>query len=971
MEFQNILKKIYLLVIAFLWAFLLPTYSIGMQALPIYSPDRALDRARELVRENKIEEALYILKPHIQEPLKYPALYSDYLVLLKWNGKALTAVNLFSKLPKNFPARPYLLKEIAEAAFNLKKYNISSKNYTELIKLYPTNFKFFEKLIYCYFNQNETEKAKILLNERLNQKPDDIELWLLKINLMIKQGHDCDVLALYDFLMGYFPSQRNKIQKKKLVWLNSLNRDRLLTLRSHLLKQKICGCGCECLKDLIQISSILKDYEFIKKLWLEAKSSKCILPNSLLSTIAWAFFKTGEYEQSLKLYNKLCQNRANKAHIWCLRQAYPLAALGKFKEANNILEAYDSNDLENLFARAYLLEQEGKLWEAVKTYNRILELTPSIAAEKGKLMDLSALGAVTPSIEKAKVKFSNDYGLLLTLKNDLAVNYLKWTEPEISIELLRDILNKSEISRSRFDLIVALVNAKKMEEAVSEYERLCSQGRKIPYWSQDAAGQAYIYLNQFEDALVTYEKLLKEKPKFTSAKLGKYYALRELRRWNQAEKILDELDHDLKPWIKKDGVWLPIWQKTIIKQERAWLLAYQDRLAEAEKLFQKWHFNAPNNIGFRNGLAHVWLWRGWPRKALEEFNIIKTRDYTNEDTDSMVGRAYTLNTLNYKKEARTLALTLQNLAPKDKSVIRLNRDLMMEQMPQLTTTASAYTDEDGSDDLWLKVTGYYSLNLHSRIFMFWLWNRATSANLHEYLNRAGLGLETRIGEGLWLYQAFSADLDHGDNLGLELAVNYNINDYWQIRGLLDSWVEEISVKARADEVEATSYSYGITWRESEWREINFDHKIYAFTRGHQSRRNIRNEFLLSYEQGLYAKHNWLIRSTTDAYFSFNTSGDETYYFNPDYDFSISETIMFQQTIKNIPEEAFIHRFFVTFGLSLQASEPIKPLFSTKYEQEHKFSPFHSLIWGAESSNRAYDGESLWSLTGYLRWQHRF
>jgi hypothetical protein len=182
---------------------------------------------------------------------------------------------------------------------------------------------------------------------------------------------------------------------------------------------------------------------------------------------------------------------------------------------------------------------------------------------------------------------------------------------------------------------------------------------------------------------------------------------------------------------------------------------------------------------------------------------------------------------------------------------------------------------------------------------------------------------------------------------------------------------DIPVKARADDVDARKYGYGITWRQSEWRQVSFDHRIYDFSKGDTSKDNLRNEFMLSYQQGLYARHDWLIRSITDAYFSTNNHGGETYYYNPDNDFSLAETLMIQQTVKRLPEEAFIHRVFVTLGFYQQSSEGIDPLFSMKYEQEHQFSPVHSLIWGAGCSSRAYDGDSVWSATGYLTWQYRF
>ena len=84
--------------------------------------ETTLERARKMVKAGNYKEALSILSPFSSEPMKYPTIYSDYMVILFWDGKADEAIRLFEDLPASFPRRAYLLRNMAKAYYEKKEY---------------------------------------------------------------------------------------------------------------------------------------------------------------------------------------------------------------------------------------------------------------------------------------------------------------------------------------------------------------------------------------------------------------------------------------------------------------------------------------------------------------------------------------------------------------------------------------------------------------------------------------------------------------------------------------------------------------------------------------------------------------------------------------------------------------------------------------------------------------------------------
>jgi hypothetical protein len=85
-----------------------------IEALPSIDPETSHATAKELIKEGKYKEALSLLSPFISEPMKYPTISSDYLVILVWDGSYDDAIGIYENLPSSFPRRAYLLRNVAK-----------------------------------------------------------------------------------------------------------------------------------------------------------------------------------------------------------------------------------------------------------------------------------------------------------------------------------------------------------------------------------------------------------------------------------------------------------------------------------------------------------------------------------------------------------------------------------------------------------------------------------------------------------------------------------------------------------------------------------------------------------------------------------------------------------------------------------------------------------------------------------------
>lgn len=955
-------QNIGVIILLVLTIFIFSTLS-AYASQPFRDPGASHTRAKELIREGNFKEALSVLAPFIENPMMYPDIFSDYLAILVWEKHYNEAIDIFENLPPSFPRRAYLMRNVGKAYYEKNEFSQAFSLYQAALKETPLDEEARKGLVLSLVRIGNYTKALEYIDSFLKVSPT-VDLILTKADLLLRTGGYLEALKAYDEL-----ASREDIDSERVAKIRD---DLIASLPYEQRQRMIKELDAAAQKDTVAQSGYIlalilnKEYETAIVRFESAKNELDFYSDDVLCWIAWAYFKTGNMEKAKYYYQSVIDTNPDYIRAK-MGLAYCLSTEGESKRALEMLDEIileEPQNMEARFARAFVYEKSGQFWFAIKEYDSILSYAPeNKIALKLKLQNLSDLGASSLALKEAYTNFPDDMKLIDAIKSDMAVDRVHWREPVVAIGMLLPLLEDRENTRARYDYIVALAENDDMEAVVKEYENLIEAGISPPPWVLENVAKAYLYLEQPEMALKIYDKALEANPASLEGQMGKFYTLQEMRKWIEAEEILDSLDRDQPVLLGKGRYQRPNWLKHRIALSRSWFTAYEERLGEAEDRFWSLREAAPANMGIRSGLAHVYLWRGWPRKALREFNIIESID--PKDYKSSIGKAAALNELADKEQAREIADTLVSTYPKDKHVQGLVRLFEVEEMAELYTDFVITNDEDDFEEIRAEITFAKPVSLYTTLYGSILWQESSQEEQKEYYRRAGIGIFHIFNSTLSLRQRFSINYDDGDDFGSYTEVKLTPNDYWRFNISYDTFTTDVPLRARVYGIESDKLDAFIMYRESEWRSYSL-----LLSRMEFSDENRREQVLLNYEQGLFVKNDWKMRIFLELYASRN-SRDDAPYFNPDHDWSLSVTHMTEQILWRIYRKAFIHRLYLTLGTYKQDGYPHELIWTIRYQQDHDFSDTHALVWGLDIGRRAYDGEPLHSYALYLTYRWRF
>ena len=935
------------------------------QTYALSDPDAILKRAGEMVKDGNYKKALSILSPFTSELMKYPAIYSDYIVILFWDGNADKALSLFENLPASFPSQAYLLRNMAKAYYDKKAFLKAASLYKKVIRQTPLDQEAQKGLILSLMRVGDLERAFDSIDRFLKQAPDSLSLLLTKAEILTKQGRYLVALELYRLLATRKDVEAEQIYKLRDDLVASLPIGDQNTILNDL--QTAVRDGNEKANlDYILVLTLTRDYKGAIQAFETAKLEYDRYPDYLLCWVAWSYFKTGKTKKAKDYYQKIINRNPDyvRANIGL---AYCFSVEGQSDKAIQVLEkllAVFPGNLEIRFARAFANEKAKRFWSAIQEYDRILELSPgNPVARKLRLQAMSDMGASSYALKQALREFPSDVEIYDTIMGDMAVDRIRWGEFKEAINILSPLVESNKSLRYKSDYIIALIKDNQMDEAVDVYEKLVTEEIPLPPWVLEEVAWAYLYLDQPYKALALCDEALKTRPDSFNGRMVKFYTLQEIREWNLARQVLDELDQEIPLFIGKDKNIRPNWTKLDIALARGWFLIYEDRLREAERYFEDLHEKAPAHTALRNGLAHVYLFRGWPRKALKEFKIIETLE--PEFFKAQTGKIMGLNELAFKEQAREEAKNLLSTYPKDKDVQRLVRRLEVEEMREFSTDVIVSRENDGTQDIRFTTNLSQPLSLYTKLYTFLLWQQTKYENQSNHFRRVGLGIDHILNSSFDLRQQFSVNYDNGDDFGSFSLINFHPDDYWNLNLSYDSFTTDIPARASVYDINANKFDMGITYRESEWRSYNLSFSHLKFSDG-----NNRDQALLGYDQGLWVKNDWKMRLFLNLYTSRN-SRDDAPYFNPENDWSLSATHMTEHTVWRLYNHAFVHRFFLSLGNYNQSGFSNGVIGSIRYEQEHEFSDTQALLWGTNLARNVYDGESVKDFSFYLNFRRQF
>jgi len=682
---------------------------------------------------------------------------------------------------------------------------------------------------------------------------------------------------------------------------------------------------------------------------------------------------TGAYQKAVEFYGPrekdLRQIRYIPRHI--AKAYYELREYPKALELYRLGLTYDPKDDEAfkgiVFTQMRMGDGAGAYasWLAARKGGQISP--PALDAVKVALLE--QYGASLEALVVAKEGKVGGPAQLQSLELDRAVTKLRWGLVDEAIAEIEAILIKDPGNlRARGDYIIALRQKDRMKEALREFEIYRQAGQPIPSWVSQAVADAYLYLRKPEEAEVYYKMTLEKDPDNFGATMGLYQVYSDLRQWEKASQTIGRLEE----LVEKEKKALA-WNESVLARQRyladsnslistrGWFLLYQDKLKEGQAYFDYYLGEAASETGLRSGLAHAYLWRQWPRRALEQFEINRNLDPL--DVGSLTGLGWTLNTLNYKREARALADDLHQKHPTHLAVYDLWETLKVEDMWRLQPEFRFTKEFDGATEYWASlllekpITPLFSL--YAQILREEAWGDDNGTTNRADWDRFGLGFRWIVMPELIWWQGLNFDYSNGDDFGLDTRLMWWPTDPLRITAGFNSFSLSVPIRARVQGITADSAYLDVLYLESDLREYGAAVSTQWF-----SDNNVYMAGTARYDQNVYLTPDLKVRGGFALGVGTYSKQDVDYY-SPQYEWSALLTSAIQWVNCIRYEKKWMSAVYLRAGVSGEYGFSTYPVAGITFEQSYVHSKTFNVTGNVSYDLRVYDGDYTNVVGAYL------
>ncbi|MBN2653861.1 MAG: tetratricopeptide repeat protein [Nitrospirae bacterium] len=920
--------------------------------------DTAYEDSRSMIAKGDYQGAITKLKQFITDPAKYPKPVSDYIVLLLWTGSTDDAIKTYENLPDGFPKTAFLLRNVAKGYYDKRRPQNAVSLYKAALADTPNDTEALKGLALSHIELGDYESGSEQLKNLITKLQNDSDIRILYSTTLFKAGRHYEAIRSF----------------RAAAELSPANAENIYRTRDALVQRLADNERMELLKKLAPSDSNNPSADYIVMLAATGQYSKAIsefhmseirknnAPLDVLNWVAWSYFKIDAKDRAKQIFSQVLSSHPENMQA-TIGISYCLSSENNSNKALEVLSPLQSKypyDIDVLYAKAYAFERSGEFIKAVNEYDRILSIdTQNITAKRLRLYALSDIGATTPALQETIKTFPDDKLLIESITGNAAVDRLRWAENEKAISLLNELRKNPGNRRAQLDYLAALFESRETSEAIELYKYLERQNIDLPVWIIEYAAGGYLDQEQPDRAMYHYSKALKLEPSSYKARLGMFQTLSIMRRWDEAEAHLSSLEKEISAPIVNEK---PNFGKLSLAYERGWFLISQDRLSEAEEHFMDLYSKAPGNTEARNGLAHVFYYRGWPRKAYEEFSIISNLE--PEELGYKTGLIISKNGLDQKTEARSEAQEMLSKNPKSRILKNLVRDLKVQDLDELTASLSVTSEEGGFGDTQYYLSYSHAFTPYTRAYAFLYHERSRDSNQTNNFKRAGLGIYHIFSRYLSATQQLSLNYDDSKDIGSFTSLSFTPDDHWTFSASFDSYTSDVPFRARVTGISSKKYDFGISYRVSELSDYSLSLTRYDF-----SDSNKRDMLNLGHSRQIFQQNDWKMRLFFNFYTSRN-SLDNAEYFNPDSDWKFSLTHMTEHTLRKIYRQSWIHRLYITSGLYKQNGYSGKLDKAIRYEHDISFSDTQSLVVGASYGQNHYDASPTNSYTFYINYRGR-
>jgi biofilm PGA synthesis protein PgaA len=528
---------------------------------------------------------------------------------------------------------------------------------------------------------------------------------------------------------------------------------------------------------------------------------------------------------------------------------------------------------------------------------------------------------------------------------------------------------QENVTRARFDRVIALKNRNRMREAANEYEALTSQGATPPVFVLGAAGDAYMDLHEPEKARDIYLQLLQYEPKNHLVRRQLFYAYVDLGDYKNAYRMADEMLSDGSIWDRSKNVDVPM---TPDQHREAELTAgaarlYFGEVSEADVRVLPAVAENPDAPSSHEAMGNLDNAHDHPRAALQEYEA-GVQVAGGENLSNEVGAANTQLALHNFPEAQADIQNLMERYPDNASVERANRDWQVHNMAEFDLTAGYAFRPDTSQN----VTGGEMFGVEGKIYSppiddYWrIFAGEAFAQQKEPDNegsvgfsRSTLGVEYRNGP-LTANLAPTYNAFHSwERIGVAGDASYNINDNWAVAGGGELMSRDTPLRAMNHGITADEVAAHAVWQPDETQSVRFGGAIMPF-----SDSNLRTSEGVDYTRQMWIRPYWKIEGLASLGLDQNSEDENRSYFNPKSDLMALIGPRVTEVLYQRYSTLWQHSLSLLPGLYWQDHYGTDAAFRARYEHRMFFAETFEAGLGFNYARQSYDGnpENDFSLT---------
>lgn len=700
----------------------------------------------------------------------------------------------------------------------------------------------------------------------------------------------------------------------------------------------------------------------------------------VLEGLARSLRDTGRHDRAITAYRSL-RKRQPQNPLPRLGEAFSLAESGETHVAATLINDLAANFPDNrdvLMGAGYIYRLTGKPLEAVKVYERVLSVYPQDdEAFRLRILALAELGvphvALTEAAKRPEALREQDWR---RLRGDRAAMLVRWgtlpghseeergprarfaatdralAELERQLETLPPDAHQAR-RRALFDYLVALRQRVRMADVISRYETHFAGDTELPVYVLSTVGDAYLYLEQPENAIELYERALDLDPDYFNARLALFYAYIEAERFDKALPHIEHLAAQLAPWRTAPGLDRPQPNREKLQADivASMASAYANDLATAQTRFEALADAAPANTDIRRELATVYRWRGWSERARTEYELGLALSPT--EPGLRLGRAETLHDLGEIDEAREIVSDLSRQYPEHKHIRQADERLRRRGRWLLTTkaeygdsTGATFASRDREVDTFLYSPWYAD---HWRAYLQVHHAFGTFPEGEQNEERLGVGVEHTRGRNRYfaaVHQALGAPSDQGIFLGAD----WQLDDHWGASAEFESASTEVPLRARFHDIDGSKVELAGRYRWHESASVRLSVSRLDLDDG-----NERHVVLLSGERRLVGRPHYFLTVQPELYHS-RASQSPGPYFMPERDAAATVTLVNEWIGWRRYRRSFTHRLALGGGSYWQEDFGASAIGDIRYEHEWQWGPAFSLRYGVGLASRVYDGD---------------